>query len=154
MLSIEERGLLTAEEVGFLTTEEIRELELFIVREAELARAEIREELSEITEGLFDVLRRVTFLSEDWITYYVLNANGYAVSEHSTFKFVFDLAQWIDALSTVYPDLFRSEFATDAPDVVIKLGVESTITYTNINTAKRVPQTEFTPENSVNLLEM
>ncbi|MCL2564895.1 MAG: hypothetical protein FWE24_03675 [Defluviitaleaceae bacterium] len=119
--------------------------------EAELMTAEIHEELEEITDRLFALLRKVTFLSEDWISYYVLDENGYAVSEDTSLKLIFDIREWADAISYVYPNAFRLGFGAPAPDIVVTLGIEYTITYENINTAQRVPPMAFTPDNSVDI---
>jgi len=114
-------------------------------------RAEQEDVMAEVMEMLYDIFDNVTFLSEDWVTYYIFNEEGYLIQETSRMQFIFDLLEWAAAFYyagiPVAPDGW-------VPEIIITLDVNYTSVYENINTAGRVPLPEVTPENSVNIFEL
>jgi hypothetical protein len=120
--------------------------------EAELALlvAELQEEVMEELGAVLQVLENVTIFSQDWVTYYVLNEDGYPVQEESSFQLIFDLAEWANAIATVDPTIS----AIPLPEVVVTVDVEYTVVYENINAAQPVTFPDLTPENSVDVFEL
>jgi hypothetical protein len=102
-------------------------------------------------EGLYGLLRNVTFLGGDWVTYYGLNEAGYTVFEESSAQFVFDLQEWATALVTFFPELAQEFALADIPEIVITLDLEYVAEFENINTATPVSLPILTPQNSVDL---
>jgi hypothetical protein len=105
-------------------------------------------------ERIYTLLRNVTLLAEDWVTYYQMDENGFTVREDSQLKIVFDLVEWANAAITVFPELFRFVGIDDVPNVVVTLDLEYAMVYEDINAAERVPLPTITPENSIDLVAL
>ena len=105
----------------------------------------------EVAEIVVNVIDNITILSEDWVSYYTLNDDGFVVQMNSRVQFIFDLLEWVKAIALhVDEDI---DFM-DIPEIVITLTLEYSVTYENINTARPVPLPELTPENSTNIFEL
>ena len=109
-------------------------------------------ELLESLQSVLEILNHVTIFSEDWASYYLLDDYGLPVQIDSSFQLLFDLAQWVAAIALVDEDVLAS--SEDIPDVVVTFDMEYSISYSNVNSAGRVPFPVLTEENSVNILEL
>jgi hypothetical protein len=118
---------------------------------AEVFGDELNAEDLEAFEMIAELYANVTFLSEPWVTYYVLNEDGYPIQEDSSLQMIFDLNEWGRALAAIDPEEFDD---AELPDLVITLDMEYSIQYENINSAVRVSLPELTPENSIDIFEM
>jgi hypothetical protein len=116
--------------------------------EADLELESMKNEMWSEFEILLDVLSNVTLFAEDWVTYYVLDEDGFVVQENSSFQFIFDMMEWAHALAYVDSGFNVEDF----PELTITLDVEYTIVYENINAAERVEMPELTAENSVDVM--
>ncbi|MCL2400466.1 MAG: hypothetical protein FWC91_12080 [Defluviitaleaceae bacterium] len=109
--------------------------------------AELHEEINPFLEMVFELSRNVTFISQDWVTYITLDENGFVAQETSQAQFIFDLAEWTQALG-VDPNF------TGLPEVVITFDFDYSAIISNINNVTPVAPPVLTPENSVDLIEM
>lgn len=102
-------------------------------------------------DALNEIIRRGTFLHEDWVMYVTLNEDGYIIQENSSGQFIYDLLEWVTITAEVLEDPSISEGALEA---VLTITFEYSYTFENINTATSVPLPELTPENSLDITEM
>ena len=81
-------------------------------------------------DELMDGMDAFSFLSEDWVTYFTVDENGYTTSVDSTIRF--DIEEDVK--------------------IAIELGISGT--FENINRAGPIEMPVLTPENSVNIFDL
>lgn len=120
------------------------------VEDFELEMAQLYDDLGPILDYIFQVFRNVTFISQDLVTYYVLDENRFPIQENSHGQFIFDLADWANAFATLDPNAVPAN--NFLPEFVITLDFDYSAVLSNINSATRATLPVLTPENSVDLL--
>ena len=116
----------------------------------------IEEELVPVldyVDNFYDLLRNVTILSRDMVTYVELNDDGYIVREESAAQFTFNLTEWAVAIANAFPGTLSASDIAEIPDFTITIDLEYSAVYTNIGTAVPAAPPVLTPANSVDLTD-